>query len=81
MDTFHVYAVDWTKDKVDFFVDDKMYHSVARNPQDDFNGWPFDQKFHVIMNVAVGGNWGGQKGVDESIWPQRMEVDYVRVYQ
>lgn len=81
MDNFHVYAVDWTKDRVDFFIDDKMYHSVARNPADDFNGWPFDQKFHLIMNVAVGGNWGGAKGVDESIWPQRMEVDYVRVYQ
>ena len=39
------------------------------------------KKFHLIMNVAVGGNWGGMQGVDESIWPQRMEVDYVRVYQ
>ena len=43
--------------------------------------WPFDQPFFLILNVAVGGNWGGQKGVDETIWPQRMEVDYVRVYQ
>jgi beta-glucanase (GH16 family) len=81
MDNFHVYAIDWTKDKIDFYVDDKMYHSVPRNPSDDFNGWPFDQKFHLIMNVAVGGNWGGSKGVDESIWPRRMVVDYVRVYQ
>jgi beta-glucanase (GH16 family) len=81
MDNFHVYAVDWTKDKIDFYVDDKMYHSIPRNPSDDFNGWPFDQKFHLIMNVAVGGNWGGAKGVDESIWPRRMVVDYVRVYQ
>ena len=38
-------------------------------------------KFHLIMNVAVGGNWGGKQGVDPNIWPQRMEVDYVRVYQ
>jgi beta-glucanase (GH16 family) len=80
-EAFHVYAVDWSKDKVDFFVDDKKYHTVNRNPADDFNGWPFDQKFHLILNQAVGGNWGGKEGVDESIWPQKMEVDYVRIYQ
>src|SRR5205085_6297020 len=77
-ETFHVYAVDWSKDKIDFYVDDNKYHSVTRNPADDFHGWPFDQRFHLIMNVAVGGNWGGAQGVDDSIWPQRMEVDYVR---
>jgi hypothetical protein len=48
---------------------------------DDFNGWPFDQHFHLIMNIAVGGNWGGKEGIDDTIWPQKMEVDYVRVYQ
>ena len=42
---------------------------------------PFDQKFYLILNVAVGGNWGGKEGIDTTIWPQRMEVDYVRVYQ
>jgi hypothetical protein len=36
---------------------------------------------HLLLNIAVGGNWGGQKGVDENIWPQKMEIDYVRVYQ
>jgi beta-glucanase (GH16 family) len=81
MDQFHVYAIDWTKDKIDFFVDEQLYHTVIRDPQDDFNGWPFDQKFHLIMNVAVGGNWGGKEGIDDSIWPQKMEIDYVRVYQ
>jgi beta-glucanase (GH16 family) len=81
MDAFHVYAIDWTKDKIDFFVDDSLYHTVNRDPNDDYKGWPFDQRFHLIMNIAVGGNWGGQKGIDDSIWPQRMEVDYVRVYQ
>jgi beta-glucanase (GH16 family) len=78
---FHVYAIDWTEDKVDFFVDNKLYHTVTRVEGDDFSGWPFDQRFHLIMNLAVGGNWGGKEGVDESIWPQKMEVDYVRVYQ
>lgn len=80
-DEFHVYTVDWTEDKMDFYVDDRLYHTVVRNPADDYRGWPFDQRFYLIMNIAVGGNWGGAKGVDPDIWPQRMEIDYVRVYK
>ena len=81
MDTFHIYTADWKENQIDLYVDDKLYHSVIKNPSDKQDGWPFDQRFHLIMNLAVGGNWGGMKGVDESIWPQKMEVDYVRVYQ
>jgi beta-glucanase (GH16 family) len=80
-DVLHVYAIDWTEDKIDFYVDDNPYYSVARDPEEDYKGWPFDQRFYLIMNIAVGGNWGGTQGVDPSIWPQRMEIDYVRVYQ
>jgi beta-glucanase (GH16 family) len=78
---FHIYTLDWSEHKMDFLVDHKIFHTIARDPKDDHKGWPFDQPFHLLMNIAVGGNWGGQKGVDETIWPQRMEVDYVRVYQ
>ena len=80
-DKFHVYAIDWKENKIDFFVDERLYHSVTPNSKDDFKGWPFDKKFHLLMNIAIGGNWGGKEGVDTNIWPQRMEVDYVRVYQ
>jgi beta-glucanase (GH16 family) len=80
-DAFHVYAVNWTENQIDFSIDNNIYHSVKRNPQDDFHGWPFDQRFHLILNIAVGGNWGGQQGIDPNIWPQQMVVDYVRVYQ
>ncbi|MBI1770396.1 MAG: glycoside hydrolase family 16 protein [Bacteroidetes bacterium] len=80
-DSFHVYVVDWKEDQIDFFVDNKIYHSVKRNSKDDFTGWPFDQRFHLILNIAVGGNWGGMQGIDPDIWPQQMIVDYVRVYQ
>ncbi len=76
---FHVYAMEWRPDRVDFFVDDARYNTVL-NPNKTHQEWPFDQRFHLILNLAVGGNWGGAKGVDETIWPQRMEVDYVRVY-
>lgn len=80
-DSFHIYTIDWTTEKIAFEVDGKVYHTVTRDPKDDFKGWPFDEPFYLIMNIAVGGNWGGRQGIDESIWPQRMEVDYVRVYQ
>jgi beta-glucanase (GH16 family) len=80
-ESFHIYAVEWSENKMDFYVDDNLYHTVIRDPKDDFKGWPFDKRFHLIMNIAVGGNWGGAQGVDENIWPQRMEIDYVRVYE
>jgi beta-glucanase (GH16 family) len=81
MDAFHLYAMDWAKDKIDFYVDNDLYFTVKRDPKDDYKEWPFDQRFHLIMNIAVGGNWGGKDGIDDSIWPQRMVVDYVRVFQ
>ena len=79
---FHVYAVEWTAEQINFLVDDKTYFSFDKKTNGNSEAqWPFDQPFYLLLNLAVGGNWGGQKGVDETIWPQRMEVDYVRVYQ
>jgi len=80
-DEFHTYSINWNKDMMQFLVDDKPYHTVTKDVKDNYEGWPFDQRFHLILNIAVGGNWGGKEGVDENIWPQKMEVDYVRVYQ
>lgn len=77
---FHVYAIEWTPDRIDWFLDGKPYFSFANDKTGNRETWPFDKPFHLIFNLAVGGNWGGQKGVDENIWPQRMEVDWVRVY-
>ncbi len=78
---FHVYAINWTKNKIDFMVDGNTYHTVKRDKKDDHTGWPFDKRFHLVMNIAVGGFWGGMQGIDDSIFPQKMEIDYVRVYQ
>ena len=77
---FHVYAIEWDKDMISFLIDDKKYYEF-KNEKTGSGAWPFDQEFHLILNVAVGGNWGGKYGVDDSIFPQSMEVDYVRVYQ
>ena len=84
-DAFHVYSASWTPQSIVVSVDHVSYFSFDNerlsNPQADWRHWPFDKDFRILLNVAVGGNWGGQKGVDESIWPQRLEVDYVRVFQ
>jgi beta-glucanase (GH16 family) len=62
------------------FVDDKKYFTF-KNEGTGFMEWPFDQKFYLILNIAYGGNWGGAEGLDIDSLPQKMEVDYVRVYQ
>lgn len=77
---FHVYAIEWLADRIDFFVDGVKYFSYAKESNDEAV-WPYDQPHYLILNLAIGGTWGGQKGLDESIFPQRMEVDYVRVYE
>ena len=77
---FHEYGVDWNEERIDFSFDGHIYHTF-RNNHDGYEAWPFDKAFHLIMNIAVGGNWGGKHGVDVSIWPQQLQIDYVRVYQ
>jgi beta-glucanase (GH16 family) len=77
---FHVYAMEWHRDRLDFFVDDRKYFTFQKE-SDDRDRWPFDEPQYLLMNLAIGGDWGGQKGIDESIFPQRLIVDYVRVYR
>jgi beta-glucanase (GH16 family) len=75
---FHTYAIDWTKDKIEFFVDGESVYTFA--PKDkNVDVWPYNQPFYFILNVAVGGNFGGPE-VDDSIFPQEFVIDYVRVY-
>ncbi|MCB0526988.1 MAG: glycoside hydrolase family 16 protein [Saprospiraceae bacterium] len=77
---FHEYAIDWDAEKIDFLFDGQPYLQF-RNRHEGPDAWPFDQDFHLILNIAVGGNWGGQKGVDSTIWPQKMLIDYVRIFK
>lgn len=81
---FHTYTLEWLPDKMIFCVDGE--ERFTYNPHDyasevSSSEWPFDKPFHIIMNIAYGGNWGGVMGVDDSCLPQQMQVDYVRVYQ
>ena len=77
---FHIYRADWTPEKIDVYVDNQKYFTYI-NAEKTYEAWPFDQKMYLILNLAVGGNWGGQKGIDESIFPQKFYIDYVRIYQ
>jgi beta-glucanase (GH16 family) len=56
-----------------------MYFQFS-NSGKSWEEWPFSKAEHLILNLAVGGDWGGQKGVDHSAFPAKMEVDWVRVY-
>jgi beta-glucanase (GH16 family) len=78
-DGFHVYSAEWTPDRIDLFVDDKKYVSLDVNKADNDGRNPFHKPHYLILNLALGGSWGGP--IDDSIFPQRMTVDYVRIYQ
>jgi beta-glucanase (GH16 family) len=78
---FHVYALEWTPERIDAFVDDSHYFTYV-NENTGWRAWPYDHPFHLILNIAVGGAWGRAGGpIDDSIFPLQMEVDYARVYQ
>lgn len=80
---FHIYGVLWTREYVKFYLDDpaNVKLTFVRPSPTTAENWPFSQPFYFLMNIAVGGNWGGLQGVDDTIFPAVMEVDYVRVYQ
>jgi beta-glucanase (GH16 family) len=94
-DDFHEYAVEWEEDEIRWYIDD--IHFATQTSDSWYTQYmkdgklvtgegaaPFDQKFHLILNFALGGNWAGnvnEKGVDKSVFPQTFDIDYVRVYQ
>lgn len=75
---FHIYAVEWYEDRIDFFVDEFLYQRIT--PEDLPGEWVYDQPFFLVMNVAVGGSFVGFP-TGQTPFPQTMVVDYVRVYQ
>ncbi|UOQ98590.1 glycoside hydrolase family 16 protein [Hymenobacter sp. 5317J-9] len=77
---FHVYAIEWTPETITADIDGEQYFAM-RNERTGWEAWPWDKPFHLLLNVAVGGEWGGLKGIDEAAFPQQMLVDYVRFYQ
>ena len=77
---FHTYALEWDPEEIRIFVDDRHYFT-SKQDGGDWTSWPFGRNFYLVLNLAIGGDWGAVKGIDDSAFPQRMEVDYVRVYR
>jgi len=77
---YHIYAVEWFPDRIDYFVDDFLYQRITKEEVEDAGGeWVFDKPFFLLMNVAVGGTFVGFPS-QETPFPQQMTIDYVRVY-
>lgn len=78
---FHTYALRWTPASLTWLYDGKECYTLNKEDKADWTSWPFDKEFYLILNLAVGGGWGGQQGVDLAGLPCTFEVDYVRVFQ
>jgi beta-glucanase (GH16 family) len=77
---FHNYGLEWTADYLRLYLDGKQVLEFPKK-SDKPEEWPFGDKQYLILNLAIGGEWGGQQGIDASIYPSKFEVDYVRVFQ
>lgn len=78
---YHTYGLEWTPEYINISVDGKTYFTLNRNSynyENSYKNWPFDKEFQLILNLAIGGNWGGN--VDDSIFPQTMSIDYIKIY-
>lgn len=76
-DDFHVFAIEWEPEEIRWYIDDVQYHTVT--PDDVPGDWVYDHPFYLLLNVAVGGRWPGYPD-ETTTFPQRMLVEYVRVY-
>lgn len=79
-DQFHRYQLLWTPNFLLFGFDDQPKFLFEKKRSGNAR-WPFDKDMHLLLNIAVGGEWGGRKGIDDNAMPYRMEIDHVRVYQ
>lgn len=79
---FHEYAIEWTEHYIKFYIDNKLFYESYKGEDGRIpgnEGWPFDKPYYLILNLAIGGNWGGE--IDDSIFPCEMQIDYVRIYE
>jgi beta-glucanase (GH16 family) len=78
---FHTYTADWDEKKIVFLVDGVPRFTFENDGKGDDDTWPFHRPQYLILNLAIGGSWGGQQGIDDALFPAQFEIDYVRVYQ
>ena len=80
-DSFHIYSLEWSPTYLRYLIDNESYFFVYNGSNGDVAKWPFDEPQYIILNLAIGGDWGGIQGIDPSAFPMKMLVDYVRVYE
>lgn len=78
-DDFHIYKMIWNKDGFEFYIDDIFITKVLKEDKKGYESWPFDEPFYLIVNLALGGWWGGE--IDDSMLPQTFLIDYIKVYE
>ena len=80
---YHVYGLIWSDEEIITFIDNEENHVLEYNNIElsDYEYWPYDKEFFIILNLAIGGTWGGIQGIDDSVFPQNMYIDYVKVYK
>lgn len=78
---FNKYGLLWNDSTLEWYVNEKLFNKINRAQTDQKAEWPFTTDFHLILNFAVGGNWGGRFGIDSTAFPQTFEIDYVRLYK
>ncbi len=78
---YHIYSVEWDSTYIRGFVDEFLYFNIDKTENSSFNQWPFDSPFFLIINLAIGGNWGGVEGIDNSIFPASFIIDYARIFK
>jgi beta-glucanase (GH16 family) len=78
-DAFHIYAMEWFPDRMDFYFDDKKYFSYPVDKAGEGLDNPFRKPHYLLINLALGGSWGGP--MDDAVLPQKYVIDYVRVYR
>ena len=80
-DTFHTYSLEWSETYLRYLIDNEPFFFVYNDSDEDIGKWPFNAPQYIILNLAIGGDWGGVNGIDPSAFPMEMLVDYVRVYK
>lgn len=77
---FHTYTLEWEPQEYRVYYDDNLYFTYV-NENSGYKAWPFDKRFYLLLNLAIGGDWGGHDGIDGELFPHHFEIDYVRVYR
>lgn len=77
---FHDYQLNWTPEAITIGIDGRAYMRVTNDKPGDQGAWPFDRPYHMILNLAVGGDWGGKEGIDDDAFPMRLSIDHVRYW-